>query len=67
MSAVTKKKLSESEYLAIERGAEFKSEFYDGEMFAMAGASPRHNRIRDNLVYKISQNLEGGTCFTYSS
>jgi Uma2 family endonuclease len=67
MSAVTKKKLSESEYLAIERAAEFKSEFYDGEMFAMAGASPRHNRIRDNLVYKISQNLEGGTCFTYSS
>jgi Uma2 family endonuclease len=66
MSA-TKKKLSESEYLAIERAAEFKSEFYDGEMFAMAGAGLRHNRIRDNLVYKISQNLEGSQCFTYSA
>ena len=31
-------RLTETEYLEIERGAEFKSEFFDGEMFAMAGA-----------------------------
>jgi Uma2 family endonuclease len=67
MSAVTKKKLSESEYLAIERAAEFKSEFYNGEMFAMAGASffP-HNRIKDNLVVAIGGQLKSGPCFTCS-
>lgn len=37
MSAIAKKKLTEAEYLAIERAAEFRSEFYNGEMFAMAG------------------------------
>ncbi|OWK38277.1 Uma2 family endonuclease [Fimbriiglobus ruber] len=40
MSAVPKRKLTPSEYLEIERRAEFKSEFFRGEMFAMAGASP---------------------------
>ena len=34
-------KLTEEQYLAIERAAEFKSEFLDGEMFAMSGASIR--------------------------
>jgi len=67
MSAVPKKKLSEAEYLAIEDAAEFKSEFYDGEMFAMAGASLRHNRIKDNLILEIGICLKGGSCHTYSS
>jgi hypothetical protein len=39
MSVATKRKISAEEYLEIERKAEYKSEFYDGEMFAMAGAS----------------------------
>jgi hypothetical protein len=34
-----KKKLTEAEYLAIERDTEYRSEFYNGEMFAMAGPS----------------------------
>ena len=42
-------KLTEDEYLAIERAAEFKSEFIDGEMFAMSGGSPRHARLQRNL------------------
>jgi Uma2 family endonuclease len=67
MSAVTKKKLSESEYLAMERAAEFKSEFYDGEMFAMAGAGLLHNRIKDNLIFEIGSCLKGSSCHTYSS
>ena len=31
-------KLTEEQYLALERAAEFKSEYFDGEMFAMSGA-----------------------------
>jgi Uma2 family endonuclease len=66
MSAVTKMKLSEAEYLSIERAAEFKSEFYNGEMFARAGASFLHNRIKDNLVVAIGGRLQSGPCFTCS-
>ena len=32
-------RLSEAQYLDMERAADFKSEFFDGEMFAMAGGS----------------------------
>ena len=40
-SAAPTIKLTPAEYLAIERKAEFKSEYYAGEMFAMAGAAFR--------------------------
>lgn len=63
MSAIAKKKLTEAEYLAIERAAEFRSEFYNGEMFAMAGAKYPHNRIKDNLAGLIHAQLAGGPCY----
>ena len=68
MSALPKRqKLTAQEYLAIENAAEFKSEFYDGEMFAMAGALPPHNYIKDNFIYQLGKRLDGGPCFTASS
>lgn len=38
MSALQKTFLSPEQYLERERKAEFKSEYYAGEMYAMAGA-----------------------------
>ncbi|MDB5307502.1 MAG: uncharacterized protein JWO38_1704 [Gemmataceae bacterium] len=67
MSAGSKKKLTEAEYLAIERAAEFKSEFFNGEMFAMAGATYDHNRIKDNLASVLNSRLAGGPCFALTS
>jgi Uma2 family endonuclease len=67
MSAIRKKVLSVAEYLAIEKRAEFKSEFFRGEMFAMAGASIPHNRIKDNTLIELGNRLKGGPCRTYSS
>ena len=75
MSALPKKLLTESEYLAIERGAEFKSEYVNGEMFplhepgprGMAGARYAHNRIKENLVLAIGGRLLDGPCQTLSS
>ncbi len=67
MTAVPKKKLTEAEYLAIERAAEFKSEFYNGEMFAMAGASRQHNELKENLIGELFNRLKGGPCRTYSA
>src|SRR5947208_1446546 len=59
MSAVPKTKLTPAEYLAIERKAAFKSEFYRGEMFAMAGASEEHCLIKDNLAAEVRSQLRG--------
>ncbi len=67
MSAVPKRKLTVAEYLAIENRANYKSEFFDGEMFAMAGASIEHNGAKDNLLISIGAQLKGGPCRTYSS
>ena len=50
MSTVMKPCLSPQEYLARERRADWRSEFYRGEMFAMAGASWEHTLIKDNLA-----------------
>jgi len=54
--------VSPAEYLEIERRAEFKSEYYRGEMFAMAGASPRHAWITGNLVRELGQRLKSKPC-----
>ena len=67
MTAVLKTKLTAREYLAIESRAEFKSEFFNGEMFAMAGASLRHNVIRENLSVEIGSRLKGGPCRALSA
>ena len=63
MSAATKLKLTEAEYLVRERVADFRSEFYNGEMFAMAGAKYPHNRIKDNVAVQIGAQLAGSTCY----
>lgn len=62
MSAVPKKKFTEAEYLAIERAAAFKSEYYDGEIFAMAGASMSHNFILNNLHGELYAALKNSKC-----
>jgi Uma2 family endonuclease len=66
MSAVSKQKLTAAEYLAAERQAERKSEFFDGEVFAMAGASREHNQINENLVGELFARLRGTKCRTVS-
>lgn len=65
MSAVTKPTYAFDEYLARERNAECKSEYYRGQIFAMAGATPRHNRICVNLLIALGNRLSGTTCFPY--
>ena len=67
MSGAPNLKLTVREYLERERSARRKSEFFNGEMFAMAGGSPEHNQVKDNLVIEIGTRLKGGTCQTYSS
>ena len=61
------RRLTEAEYLEIERAAAFKSEFFDGEMFAMAGGKPRHSRIATNLAFAFQSHLKSGPCEAYNS
>jgi Uma2 family endonuclease len=68
MSALPKpRKLTVQEYLAIENAAALKSEFFDGEMFAMAGALPPHNKIKSQLEGEFYLRLKGSPCGTTSS
>ncbi len=66
-SAATRKRLSPQEYLAIERKSETRNEYYNGEMFAMAGKSREHNLISVNLLRDIGNQLEDRPCEAYPS
>lgn len=65
MTAIPKTRLTAAEYLEIERQAEFRSEFFAGEMFAMAGASREHTMIVANLVRVIGELLKERACEVY--
>jgi Uma2 family endonuclease len=67
MSAIPKIKLTPAEYLTRERAAEFKSEYYRGEMFAMAGASKERVSAAVNLIGELHNRLKGGPCKVVSS
>lgn len=54
--------LSPERYLEIERTAEFRSEYINGEMFAMAGGSRNHAWIVSNALSRLSEQLRGKAC-----
>ncbi len=60
-------RLTEAEYLEIERRAPIKSEFLDGEMFAMSGGTSAHSLIAANMTRAIGNQLEGSPCVVYTS
>jgi len=55
------------EYLMLERKADYKSEYVNGQIIAMAGASRIHNLIAGNLYREVSQQLRGRPCEAYIS
>ena len=67
MSSVPKSRLTPEEYLTIERKAEFKSEYLNGETFAMAGASREHVLITGNVGGELRSQLKDRDCEVYSS
>src|SRR5262245_36456043 len=67
MSSQANKRYTAEEYLALERQAECKSEYYAGDIFAMAGASRWHNLIVTNVVGELSLQLKERPCTTYLS
>ena len=60
---------TEDEYVELERRAETKSELVNGEIFAMAGAEPRHNVLAVNLSTEIRSRLRAreSPCVVFNS
>src|SRR5262249_384870 len=50
------------DYFAVEEGSAIKHEYYEGEIFAMTGASLRHNRIARNLLTALSTRMGSSDC-----
>ena len=67
MSTVPKHYVTPDEYLHRERKAEFRSEYFRGEMFAMAGASADHNLIVLNVGSSLREQLKKKPCRVYPS
>jgi Uma2 family endonuclease len=55
------------EYYQLERDADYKSDYYDGEIFDMSGGTSRHSLITVNITREISLRLKGKPCTVYDS
>lgn len=60
-------KITEEEYLAIDRAAEVRSEFLDGEMWAMSGGSMQHSQLAMNISGELYNALRGSNCQAFTS
>jgi len=59
--------LTPEEYLVRERLAETRSQYYQGQIFAMAGASEEHNLSVTNLVASLVPSLRQRKCRVYAT
>ncbi|GAB4275012.1 MAG: Uma2 family endonuclease [Methylomicrobium sp.] len=64
-AALGKTHYTPEEYLQLERNALYKSEFVDGRIYAMTGASRTHNLITINIAREISNQLKNRPCEAY--
>ena len=61
------KRYSPQEYYRLERDAVSKSDYYNGEIFAMAGGTSRHALICGNITREVGNLLKGSHCAVYTS
>jgi Uma2 family endonuclease len=67
MSSQPQPRFTVEEYLALERKAQYKSEYLNGEIFAMSGASREHNLISLNVGAELRAQLRERPCEVYVS
>jgi len=65
LSDLVQGEISSDEYFEIEETAEYKSEYYHGEIFAMSGASVNHNLIAMNISAGLYDSLRNSDCFVF--
>lgn len=66
-AALKLKPLSVEEYLRTEEYSPFKREYVDGQIYALAGASDRHNRVSLNIAAILLGASRGGSCRVYTN
>ncbi len=62
MGAVPLQQMTEEEYLLFEEQAETRHEYYQGEIFAMAGGSIVHAQVSGNALGELHSRLKGKRC-----
>jgi len=67
MLRLKKSKFTAGEYLAMEAVAEYKSEFLDGEIFALVGGTIDHNAVALDCAIELSQRLDAEKCQVMNS
>jgi len=67
MSPQQKPQFTAQEYLDWERGQETRNEYFDGEIYAMTGASRKHNLLCGNIAASLHGQLRGKSCEVYTN
>ena len=67
MSLSARRHYTVDDYFSVEESSNLKHEYYDGEIFAMAGASLRHNRITGNVFAALRAALAHSGCEVFAS
>lgn len=67
MASVPKYYVTPDEYLALERKAEFKSEYIDGVIYALAGGSKRHSLLATSIIISLGVQLRSRPCTVYNT
>jgi Uma2 family endonuclease len=67
MSVQSQRRYTLEEYFALEHASEVKYEYWQGEVFAMSGASPAHVQIQVNLITLLRSQLRGRPCRIFPS
>ena len=65
-TSLAEKLFTEEEYLGLERAAEHKSEYFNGRIYAMAGASEPHNLAAGNVFGELRNQFKGRPCRPYT-
>lgn len=65
MSVLPRQKITPQAYLSAERLADTKHEYFNGEVYAMAGASRNHTLIVGNVCAALHAQLRQKTCAVY--
>ena len=67
MSALPKYRYTLEEYIELEKSSEERYEYFDGEVFAMAGGSLEHAIIATNVAGSINNRLGAKNCRAINS
>lgn len=66
-NAVKSFAVSFEEYLALEAASGVKYEYLDGELYAFAGGTRRHNQVCANIIATLHAVAQGSSCVVYGS